>query len=351
MAEYMNPFAGSILPENVPNNPFVSRFNQLDNREYMAPFVNMEKQRQEQKITEDKFKFGEFTSPEAVEHRLTEKTSGIARNKFEAAEADSKLRLLPDQEKLKLLELRGKMQSEEAKPYAELFKAFGDAALILEKTPAQMRPAAWAQIVSRWQQQHPNTPIPEQYRNYSPQLLQETGNVRLAQILTPQHEQEIKKLNVQKEWEIKKANVQAGATLGAARIHEEGANKRFEKGLTENAKQNPGQFKVSNMKVLNDPKSTPEQIEVAEANLNMFATEQINKIWKEDGMLTSLETKALFDPNAAQLYDKRKAKLFEDYVVDQGIRVRVVAPDGKTKGTILKSKLKAALEAGYKEAK
>lgn len=355
MAEYMNPFAGSMLPESVPNNPFMSRMNQLDNQEMMSPFMGMEKQRQEMALRKQGIVDNEFMSPEATAARKSDQTTHVTKNKLISAEADAKWEALPYEQKVKIGELKNKLSEVEGSPQGKFLNFMTDQAPALEKAPPQMRAAVYDGIIKNFQMTHPGIEVQERFRQFSPEVGNILSSARLAQIATPKHIQKLEELKEAHKNELEKARISAGGTTGAAAIHEQGAMAREQLKIKEQAKQNPGQFRVAQRKVLTDPKATPEEREAAEENLSSALAEDMPKLYATDHILNSLSTTAMGGGPAAeaarQKYDARKSQLFEDHTVNAGIRVRVVAPDGKTKGTLPRSKLEAALKAGYKEVK
>lgn len=351
MAEYMNPFAGAMLPENVPDNPFMSRWNQLDNRRMMAPFREMEQERQGMALKKQGVMDQEFMSPEATQQRAAKRTEETEQSRFNAAKAQSDFRLLGPQEQEKILKIKENLRQIEGKPFATLFKMFGDLAPVLDQRPSQMRPAIIEDAVLQFEMQNPGVKIPDKLRQYSPELHQQAKNIWLAQVLTPAHEQ-AKVLQTQKETaNMARQKVASGTSLQVAGIHEAGQDRRQNQRIQEEAKMSPGQFKVRNMRILNSPNSTPEQIEEAEANLMSQATAMMPKVYESDNLLQTMATAAMGgDPEATKRYEARRTKLFEDHLVNEGLRVRMVNPkDSKDVRLVPKSRVNLFKTNGWKE--
>lgn len=348
MAEYMNPFAGSIAPESIPNNPFWSGVNTAQNQATMAPFLNMEMQRQQQGLQRTGMENQEFASPEAVEARKTSRTSLTSKNKLESAEADQKLSNMPLQQQIHVKELKQHLQKLEGTPAAEMFNTLTEGVPALEKAPPAMKAATYAGLIKQFQATHPGQPIPPEYQNYSPEVEKQLSAARLARIMTPAHAQKIAEEKVKGEYALKGHEVSAGATVQAAREHVKGTLTAKQMEIDYAAKQNPGQYRVAQRKVLSNPNSTPEQREMAEEGLSTSLSDDMPKIYQGDPLLQSLTIAALSDPQAAEKIDARKSKLFEDHMVNNGIRVRMNDPQGKPH-TVLKSKHDEALKAGWKD--
>lgn len=346
---YTNPFAG--LPDtNFPNNPFWSGVKSGEREAMMAPFRGMEQERQGIALQKSRMDMGEYSSPEAQALRLQTIKGEGKKKELEFAQTEAAISRLPQEEKVRLVELRNKMDSAEAAPFKPFLEFMSTAAAELQGVPEPMKAAAWASKMKLLESTHPGIKIPDQFRNYSPETLQQAVRIRSAATMTPEF---IQKMELEKQKEsgaLERVRIQAGATTGAAAIHEQGAMAREKFRADTAAKQTPGQFKVQNMRTLTDPNSTPEQIEVAEANLQSFAADNMQKLYQNDPLLQALAIKALSDPTAAAQIDARKSKLFEDHLTSEGIRVKVKSPDGKV-GTIPKSKLRGALAAGYSEVK
>lgn len=368
MAEYMNPFAG-LQNANFPNNPFWSGVKSAENEQAMAPFMQMEQQRQGLALQEQGMKTQEFQSPEAQATRLSGLKSTTAQNQFNAADAQAKLEQLPLAKKIKLLEMHEELSKIQGAPQQKLFASIGSLAGALDQLPPEERASRWEQGLARIQQTNPGMSIPEEYKKYSDSTFNEAKDILNTLIMNPTFIEKTR-LEAQKEAgamarqqeqsraRIEEQRISTGGTIGAAKIHEAGAKEREQMKIDSGLRNtNPGQWKVANRKILSNPKATVEQKQIAEQNLLDSAADEMVNIWKNDPIMMSLGIKALTDATAETQIETRKRKLYEDHVVEQGLRVRVSHPtkkDPKTGkplvGTILKSELAEYKKQGYKES-
>ena len=348
MAEtYTNPFAG--LPDtNFPNNPFWSGVKSGEREAMMAPFRGMEQERQSMDLQKKKMEYGEFASPEAQAARLSQRTATISANKLKAEQDAMELARLPKEEQLKIVELRNKMNSAEAAQFRPFLDFMGQASARLESVPENGRELAWSRELDLLKQTHPGVQIPEQFSRYSPQIMDQAKRIRFASINTPAHEQALTLEKQKEKGAMDRQREQSRATLGAAAGHDRAAMDRLKYQNEQAAKQTPGQFKVQNMRILNDKNSTPEQLEVAEENLSAFVGEKMVKEYGADPVLQRLALSKPSPETEAEI-DRRKRTLFLDAMVREGIKVKMIRPDG-TPTTISKRDKAAALAKGYKEA-
>lgn len=354
MNDYINPAAG--LPEtNIPNNPFWSGVNQGQRTQMMQPFLDMAQQNQASTLQRTLMENQEFASPDAQEMRLAERGSKTAQFQSSKAKSLAEIEALPHEQQLKIAELGNKLRGANAQPYRELFSELGTLSDRLDQLPPERRAGEYAAALTRWEMTHEGKSVPQQFKQYSPQVHNELKAIRHALVMTPEHEQKLNERALQNsgdlavqqlrnEGGLAQANVQASATRDAASQRASG-------------RENPGQFRVSNLRILNNPNSTEEEVAVAQENLESLATDSFERVKKNDQRLANLSldyVQAMGNPQKQQevaaKQEKIEREIWEEHLVKQGARVRVKNPQGQP-GILPRSKLKAAKAAGYTEVK
>jgi len=353
---YMNPFAGSILPETVQNNPFASRMNQLDNREMMAPFVQMEQQRQQADLQKTQVENAEFMSEPAAANRLQTINTKTAQQRLAAQQADADFEQLPLKKKIELAEMNAKLRGIEGGPAKSWVDFVSNMVPALENLSPQEQAAKFQGMMTMFAAQYPGANLPPELTQYSPELFGHMKDLRRAKELTPEHVRKIAedaakdKAHMERtQAEVAGRAANTAATTGSnERIHTLDRQSREKIANEAAAKANvtPGKFKSQQMAILNNPKSTDEEIEIAENNLlpdamQAFATHlKINEPYK--AMAGGLINVSPEDPKVKRL-EAYQNKLKNEFFADYGLKVKTQYTDGKIR-YIDKSKLRGALK-------
>jgi hypothetical protein len=273
--EYTNPFVG--LPEaNVPGNPFLSRWNQIDRQQTMQPFVDMAKQRSQLDLQNEQIKSQEFASPQAREARMSGFSATASKNKFDAAKATAELARLPEEEKFKYAELSNKIHSEEGKPYIQLFQELAGLSDVMEQTPEEHRPLVYKQWADRFSQTT-GRPVPPNYQNYNPTILEEAKAVKYGLVMTPKHQQDLGIKGVEAAAAMARQNASDRAAMQRVGAQQAGANSRAEAARTDASPKNKAQIINKAIQILENPNATPDEKRTAQFQLRPYATEEYTK--------------------------------------------------------------------------
>lgn len=322
MAEYMNPFAGLPNPQNEPDNPFMRGMMTSERRRTVQPFLDMSRQEGQIDLQKKLMQAQEFASPEAVEARRSGLTATTAKNRFDEQKAKFDFDRLPEEQKLKFAEIGNKLRKEEAQPHMEMFQELASLSDVLEKTPEQHRPLVYRQWVDRFEQTN-KRPIPEKFKNYTPQVLSEAQAIKMGLVATPAHAQELEKVDRQGQNSANVARINAGSSANVARINQEGALARQKLITQEGKPRNIPQRMVELRKVLSNPNAPAEEKEVAKEEMLTYLTDGFQKYASSDPLLKSLASMAgIPGPQgeaALKRYKQELATRRQEYFQQQGM--------------------------------
>ena len=329
--EYENPFSGLPNPAAFQDADIHTRaFMQGDRQRLMQPFMDMAQQRQQMEMKKKQMEMGEFASPEAIRARMTGLTKTADTNTFDAAKARADYERLPQEQKLKIAELSNKINDETMKPHRQLFEQMGMMADRIEAAPEQHRPILFQQELDRWQKLNPNSKIPDNLRQYSPQAMQELNSIRYALVHTPAVEQDIAKNAPKLASEESRYAAGLNKDLEVARI--QGQTQRDVAGIRRDAAGKPmneSQHRVTLRQQLSDAELPQEERVMAEEELkgylqkdiaNEYKTRQLevlqgqlsfediqNRVYSENGIKSKAGAKNKYE--AGKTYEFKQGKM------------------------------------------
>lgn len=322
MTNYMNPAAG--LPDtNIPNNPFYSGYNNALKMNMMQPFMENALQSQQLEQAKQIQSFKESMTPEAIEARKSAFPATIAKNKLSTAQSEATLENLPTQKKVDLAKMNDQILTLQGKPAGELVKTLGQHANTIDQLPPAARAMAWESIFGengQFAQTHPGWKIPDKYKHYSDDNLQEAKELNMAATMTPELKQKIMieqekgKAGVAKQAEANKGRLGAASITAASRI--KAAQMQLD--MPKNAVLQ----KLKYMKVLQDPNSPPEARSEAEGILQGLAANEFSNVLKSDPYLQNLQIGALGkepDSPEVQRLQSYTAQLKQKHLASYGI--------------------------------
>lgn len=225
---YANPF-GLYQDQNpIPSNPFMSEWNAIQNRQTAQPFINQAKENGDLELMKRRMETGEFMSPEAQGARMSQfplqqqmnESKGRMIQPEENAQRErlsQEIRALPDMTDQKIAQAQLAVQQAKGAPHRELLSELGQLYDTVKDASPADRPFLYQSALSRWQQTHPGSEVPEQFRAYREEFLPDLAAIRHAQIYSPDQvgKERLTSMQNQSAQSIAQGNNQTQVQVGA----------------------------------------------------------------------------------------------------------------------------------------
>ena len=268
MADYFNPASGLTDPSTFASQPgggFWAGATQGMNQATMQPFRDNALSQQDLALKDAQMKFQEASSPAAVAGRQQAIAAKMATDTgtvqtqpsltaSQIAEHESHIRQLPAEEQAAIAKNAEISRQLKGKPQQELFDAAANMSVELAQVPGPMKEAYYQSKLQEFQQTHPDTKIPDSYKQLTPQLERQMQLAHMGQIHNVVTEQKLAEQELKNKGGLAEAQAHAGGTVAAARINESGAMAREKLRIDSDFRNsNPGQAQQADMKLLDSP--------------------------------------------------------------------------------------------------
>lgn len=363
MADYNNPFALVPRPSDFDSTSPMQVYNAQTQMNMAQPFIDMARQKQQMSVQQEQMKTNEFASPQAQQARMSgferqgaENTAAAqlapVKGQADIAAERSRLQQMPSMTAQRIAEAEEATIVAKGRPQERLIRDLGNIEGALQNAPQEIRPMLYEEEIRRWQQRNPGAQLPQEFRTYNPENM---ALIRYASIYTPQYEQKLGELKQQGTNSLATQTLQNQGSERTAQIAAGASMSNNAANIAAQQGKNPAAERVRLTRIINDPKSSPEDIQIAIASIESYASDEFDtKVAKNNQPLLSFDLDMrIGSPESKQHardeYNKMRDKLWRSHLSKWGIK-QVKSPDGSI-GMIPARQLAAALAQGYKEIK